>query len=90
MVTETQDFLGPNAPRADLEAFWEWHENLIHTFVHKHPSLTHIEVPLDETSGRKMEEAFGTPARCWGHFNKQKKIGNAQTVNFVVAPFSPS
>jgi len=45
----------------------------IRSFAKTHPSLTYIEVPLDDNTGMALEERTGIPNECWGHANTNEK-----------------
>lgn len=67
-------FPGRNATDQDLQRFYEWHTQNIRNFVTQHPSLTYIEVALeDEAMGTILEERIGIPAQCFGHHNWHEK-----------------
>jgi hypothetical protein len=69
-----EHFPNPRSGQADLEHFYEWHAQNIRNFVVAHPSLSYVEVALeDKQIGEKLEEKIGIPASCFGHHNSHEK-----------------
>ena len=63
-----------HATQADMEQFYHWHQQNLRDFVVAHPSLTYVEVALeDETIGEQLEAQIGVPAECFGHHNSHEK-----------------
>jgi hypothetical protein len=55
----------------DLQALYEWQVAYVRQFAKNHPSITYIEIPLDDPrNGDILEARIGVPATCWGHSNK--------------------
>jgi hypothetical protein len=56
------------ATRDDFIRFYQHHQAQVRRFVHARPSLSYIEVPLeDPQTGLLLEQATGIPASCWQH-----------------------
>ena len=59
---------------AELESFYEWHIRHVQDFVAAHPSLTLIQVNLeDDDAAEQMQAQIGVPAACLGHHNSHEK-----------------
>jgi hypothetical protein len=60
-----------NMTDLDLQMFYEWQVDYVRKFAEDHPSITYIEIQLeDPENGAILEERIGIPAHCWGHSNK--------------------
>ena len=58
-----------------LEKFYEEHTLQIRRFANSHPTLTYVEVHLDDLgAGLKLEQATGISHTCWGHANSREEI----------------
>lgn len=67
-------FPNKKASEQDLVKFYEWHAQNIRDFVKAHPSLTYVEVSLeDEDIGDQLEAKIGVNASCFGHHNSHEK-----------------
>ena len=52
--------------------FYDWHNDMVRQFAKDHPSLTYIEVKLeDDNLGKVMEEKLGVTAECWKNCRPQ-------------------
>jgi hypothetical protein len=70
----TTGFPGMDGTIEDFHIFYEWHKEMIRTFVKDRPSLTYLEVSLEsEDTGQILEDKVGISATCWGHHNKNKQ-----------------
>jgi hypothetical protein len=59
---------------ADLIAFYHFQVQHVREFAKNHPSLTYIEIQLEnDDNGRILEEATGVSRECWGHSNVNKR-----------------
>lgn len=57
----------------DIRNFYEWHTQHVRDFAAAHPSLTYIEVKLeDETTASVLQERVGISASCGGRHNQRK------------------
>jgi hypothetical protein len=53
--------------RKPMAQFYEWHVELIREFARKHPSITYIEVALEDPNIASILHAkTGIPSSCWG------------------------
>lgn len=60
-----------NVTDRDLQAFYEWQVGYVRQFAKDHPSISYIEIQLENPdSGSILEDRIGIPAHCWGHSNK--------------------
>lgn len=60
-----------NLTRHDLLDFYQWHQENVRQFAINHPSLTFIEVHLeDSNAGAILEDNIGISRRCWKQHNK--------------------
>jgi hypothetical protein len=58
----------------DLQVLYEWQVAYVRKFAKDHPSITYIEIQLeDPEAGYILEDYIGIPAKCWGHSNKGSK-----------------
>jgi hypothetical protein len=58
-------YLGKKAPQ--MTEFYNWHVELVRDFARKHPSITYIEVSLDDPNiGSILHAKTGIPSSCWG------------------------
>jgi hypothetical protein len=56
------------------ERFYEWHVQYIRNFTNHHPSITYVEVSIeDPTIGETLQERIGISSHCWGHHNSHEK-----------------
>ena len=63
-----------NANDTAIEAFYEEHAQRIRDFARSHPSLTYIEIQLeDDNVAEQLEGSIGVNASCWGHHNSHEK-----------------
>ncbi|KAG7374316.1 hypothetical protein IV203_013411 [Nitzschia inconspicua] len=62
-----------NVTDRDLQTFYEWQVEYVRQFSKDHPSITYIEIQLEDPgNGVILEDHIGIPAKCWGHSNKAK------------------
>jgi hypothetical protein len=55
----------------DIRQFYIWQTNHVREFAAEHPSLTYIEISLDDVdAGLLLEEKIGIKASCWGKQNE--------------------
>lgn len=74
----------PTLPRGkggddqDMISFYQAQAQRIRDFVNTHPSITLVEVQIDDsTAGQVMEDAFGIPASlCW----KKRNANNGTAI----------
>lgn len=67
-------FPNGQSTKRDFMRFYEAHNHMIRQFVRDRPSLTYIEVKLeDPDTGRILEEATGITADCWKQCKPEKK-----------------
>jgi hypothetical protein len=66
---------GVNATAKDFVEFYEWHTQHIRTFAANHPSMTYIEIVMeDKNAGDILERELGISAKkCWRHLHKSKR-----------------
>jgi hypothetical protein len=59
-------FVGKRAKK--VAQFYKWHMELVRDFARKHPSITYIEVQLEDPNIASILHAkTGIPSSCWGH-----------------------
>jgi hypothetical protein len=61
-------FLPSERTDADVQKwadFYDTHTESIRTFAAQHPSLTYIEVDMEEEPGDQLEAEVGITAECW-------------------------
>lgn len=67
-------FPNQTSSQEDLVKFYEWHAQNIRNFVTSHPSLTYVEVSLDDDDiAKQLESKIGVNASCFGHHNSHEK-----------------
>ena len=65
---------GVDSTATEIQQFYQWHVDTIRQFVADHPSLTYVEVSLeDESIGMQLEDAIGITAQCFGHHNSHQE-----------------
>jgi len=70
-------FRGKGSDDEDMIKFYNLQAQRVRDFVIKHPSLTLVEVQIDDPSaGKVMEDAFGISQLCWKKRNVN--AGDAQ------------
>jgi len=52
--------------------FYENYRDHVRSFARDHPSLTFLDLKLDDDTGEHLEELVGIPSECWGHENKNR------------------
>lgn len=58
----------------DLQEMYEWQVGYVRQFANDHPSITYIEIQLEDLgNGEILEDHIGISASCWGHSNKAKQ-----------------
>lgn len=63
----------------DIRQYYLWQIQHVRNFAATHPSMTYIEVSLeDNATASILEERIGIPASCWGRHNnnEQPKLTN--------------
>jgi len=61
--------------RKEWMDFYEWHRDSLRQFAQEHPSITFIEVALeDRETGTVLEDMIGIPAECWGRCSPLEKV----------------
>jgi hypothetical protein len=65
----------PSSAEAQLKQFYVAHRDRIRRFARRHPSITYVELSLQEDTGRQLEAAIGIPASCWKKCNQYGKRG---------------
>ncbi|GAX28882.1 hypothetical protein FisN_20Lh185 [Fistulifera solaris] len=72
--------LWPNQPQKspldveDLRNFYWWQIQHVRDFAAAHPSMTFLEVGLEDSATASiLEEKIGIPASCWGKHNENDK-----------------
>ena len=74
-TTQVQDIGNRTLTEEDILHFYDWHTEHVRNFAKNHPSMTYIEVALeDDETGQILEDAIGIPAQCWGHANVNTRI----------------
>ncbi|CAB9498337.1 expressed unknown protein [Seminavis robusta] len=71
-------FVPPSrSPFAIWQDFYHNHTEWIRQFAREHPSLTYVEISLEDSVGtpKILNQVFGIPTFCWGHSNKNHKKG---------------
>lgn len=54
----------------DILKFYDWHTAHVRKFAAAHPSMTYVEVKLeDPNTAQILQDRVGIPASCWGHSN---------------------
>lgn len=62
------------ATDSQLESFYEEHATRIRDFVRARPSLSYVEIQLeDPDAGRQLEDALGIEKSCFKHHNSHEK-----------------
>eukprot|EP00537_Pseudo-nitzschia_pungens_P001041 CAMPEP_0172364056 /NCGR_PEP_ID=MMETSP1060-20121228/7271_1 /TAXON_ID=37318 /ORGANISM="Pseudo-nitzschia pungens, Strain cf. cingulata" /LENGTH=400 /DNA_ID=CAMNT_0013086971 /DNA_START=318 /DNA_END=1520 /DNA_ORIENTATION=+ len=69
--TGRDNFPKKNDPAAEdlWVSFYNKYTDKVREFAKDHPSLTYVEIPLDDDTGAAMEERVGLPKECFGHAN---------------------
>jgi hypothetical protein len=65
-------FPQPNATtQEDWIQFYEWHTHRVRQFAHEHPTMTYIEVNIEDThqTQQVLADNFGFTPSCWGQKN---------------------
>ena len=76
--TKCDKFPDKNASDNDVALFYQWHASNTRQFAASHPSITYIEILLEDDNngteiGKQLEEKIGINASCWGHHNSHEK-----------------
>ena len=60
-----------NATEAEWVDFYNQHTQRVRNFATKHPSMTYVEVSLENEEQRQqvLQDSFGISTFCWGHKN---------------------
>jgi hypothetical protein len=70
----SRDFPLKNANDSQVETFYEKHADRIRRFVRDRPSLTYIEIQLENNDvAEELEGKIGISKTCWGHHNSHEK-----------------
>ena len=69
------NFLTGQSTREDFYRFYEWHTEMVRQFTAERPSLTYVEVKLEDDvhTPKILEERTGISQSCWRHCRPQEK-----------------
>jgi len=66
----------PGSPQKDWVNFYKAHSKHVRDFAAQHPSLTYVEVKLEDAdTGKKLRDKAGIPEFCWGDCHPTKGGG---------------
>ena len=78
-LTQKEEIGNRTLTKDDILHFYDWHTEHVRKFAAQHPSMTYIEVKLEDTNTAQiLEEKVGIPASCWGHSNINKRHASTE------------